>query len=647
LIINKVAIQFNSKFSMSEVIKHECGIAMVRLLKPLDYYNKKYGTALYGVNQMHVMMQKLRNRGQDGAGIATIKLNTAPGSRYVSRKRSIAQDPIKDAFSQIYDYYKDLPEEKLADTKWIQENLPYSGEVLLGHLRYGTHGRNSEEVCHPVFRQNNWKPRNLLLAGNFNLTNVDELFGHLVELGQHPKEVSDTVTVLERMGHFLDAEVQRLFSWHKSEYKKNHQKITKKIIKDLDVGRILRKATKKFDGGYVMCGLLGHGDAFAMRDPAGIRPAYYYQDDEVVVVASERPAIQTAFNVKYEDVKELPPAHALIVKTSGKVSLEQYRTPLEKKPCSFERIYFSRWNDAEIYHERKRLGQNLAGAVLNAIDYDLKNTVFSFVPNTAEGAFFGLVEGINNQLDDIKLKRLEELGADASLEARRKVMTMRPRVEKMVTKDAKLRTFIADDASRTQLVAGAYDITYGVIKRGVDTLVLMDDSIVRGTTLKENLIKMVARLQPKKIIIVSSAPQIRYPDCYGIDMSKMKDFVAFKALVALLEDNGKSYLLDEAYKRSVDQLSNTEGEIFNEVSALYDIFSQKEISAKIAEIVTPKTIPFDVEIIYQTIEGLHDACPNHKGDWYFTGNYPTKGGHKVINRAFVNYMEGKDVRAYW
>lgn len=619
---------------------------MVRLLKPLSHYQEKYGTALYGVNKMHLMMQKLKNRGQDGAGIATIKLNTAPGSRYVSRKRSIDTDPVKDVFTQIYDYYKDLTPEQKTDAKWLKENVPYMGEVLLGHLRYGTHGRNSVEVCHPVFRQNNWKTRNLLLAGNFNLTNVDELFGHLVELGQHPKEVSDTVTVLERIGHFLDAEVQRLFSWYKGDHKKNHKKITKKIIRNLDVGRILRKATKKFDGGYVMCGLMGHGDAFAMRDAAGIRPAYYYQDDEVVVIASERPAIQTAFNVAVEDVHEIPPAHAVIIKAHGEVKVEQYKEALPKKPCSFERIYFSRWNDAEIYHERKQLGANLSGAVLNAIEYDLKNTVFSFVPNTAEGSFYGLVEGINNRLDEIKLKRLMELGPDADEETRMKVMKMRPRVEKMITKDAKLRTFIADDSSRNQLVAGAYDITYGVIKKGVDTLVLMDDSIVRGTTLKENLIKMVARLEPKKIIIVSSAPQIRYPDCYGIDMSKMKNFVAFRALVALLEDTGQSYLLEQAHERSKEQLS-TKGEIFNEVASLYDIFSQKEISAKIAEIVKPKEIDCEVEIIYQTIEGLHDACPNHKGDWYFTGNYPTKGGHKVVNRAFVNYMEGKDVRAYW
>jgi amidophosphoribosyltransferase len=631
---------------MSELIKHECGVAMIRLLKPLSYYQEKYGTPLYGINQLNVMMQKQKNRGQDGAGIATIKLDMPPGSRYVSRKRSIDKEPIDSIFKNVYKYYKDLDEEQLHDADWVKKNVPYSGELLLGHLRYGTHGRNSEEVCHPVFRQSNWKTRNLLLAGNFNLTNVDELFGHLVDLGQHPKEMSDTETVLERIGHFLDTEVQRLFGWHKSDFKENSE-ITEQIVKNLDVGRILQKATKKFDGGYVMCGLLGHGDAFVIRDASGIRPAYYYRDDEVVVVASERPAIQTTFNVKFEDVRELPPANALIIKKDGQVKLEQYRDELPKKPCSFERIYFSRWNDAEIYHERKKLGSNLSSAVLNEIEYDLDNTVFSFVPNTAEGSYYGLIEGINNHLDDVKLKRLLELGADADLETRRKVMKMRPRVEKIITKDAKLRTFIADDASRNQLVAGAYDITYGVIKRNVDTLVLMDDSIVRGTTLRENLIRMVYRLEPKKIIIVSSAPQIRYPDCYGIDMSKMKNFVAFRALVQLLEENGQSYLLDQAYQRCKEQLENVDGEIFNEVAPLYDIFSQKEISRKIAQIVMPEDVDCEVEIIYQTIEGLHDACPNHKGDWYFTGNYPTKGGHKVINRAFVNYMEGKDVRAYW
>jgi amidophosphoribosyltransferase len=631
---------------MSDIIKHECGVAMIRLLKPLSYYQEKYGTPLYGINQLNVMMQKQRNRGQDGAGIATVKINSEPGHRYISRKRSIDKDPIDAIFRSVYNYYKPLTAEQLQDTAWIQDNLPYSGELLLGHLRYGTHGHNSEEVCHPVFRQSNWKTRNLMLAGNFNLTNVDELFGHLVELGQHPKEMSDTVTVLERIGHFLDTEVQRLFNWYKPDYK-NNVAISERIMENLDVVRILRKATKKFDGGYVMCGLIGHGDAFVIRDAAGIRPAYYYQDDEVVVVASERPAIQTAFNLTYQDVRELPPATALVVKADGRVILEEYRDPLPKKPCSFERIYFSRWSDAEIYHERKQLGVNLAEAVLEEVEYDLQNTVFSFVPNTAEGSFYGLVEGINARLDDIKLKRLEELGADADPETKRAVMRMRPRVEKIITKDAKLRTFIADDASRDQLVAGAYDITYGVIKRGIDTLVLMDDSIVRGTTLRENLLRMVARLEPKRIIIVSSAPQIRYPDCYGIDMSKLKGFVAFQALIDLLENSGKSYLLDEAYARCKAQLDGGTTEFHNEVASLYEMFSTKEISSRIAEIVTPKGINSEVKIIYQTIEGLHNACPNHTGDWYFSGDYPTNGGHKVINRAFVNYMEGKDVRAYW
>ncbi len=630
---------------MSEQIKHECGVALVRLLKPLDYYHKKYGTALYGLNKLRLLLQKQRNRGQDGAGMVTIKLNPKQGTRYISRHRSISSNYLEDLFKGVYGRFKDVPEDKMNDPKWLKENMPYTGELLLGHLRYGTHGDNTIETCHPFLRQNNWISRNLVLAGNFNLTNVDELFDELVELGQYPKEKSDTVTVLEKIGHFLDDEVQRLHDWFKPE-DYSSEEINKLIFENLDIQRLLRRSSKKFDGGYVMAGLIGHGDAFVMRDPSGIRPAFYYANDEIVVVASERPAIQTAVDVHFSKVKELTPGHALIIKCNGKVSEEPFIEQRERQACSFERIYFSRGTDRDIYLERKLLGEQLAAPVLRAVNHDFKKTVFSFVPNTAEFAFYGLVEGVEKKLNCLKKEKILNLGDDLKDKKLEKILSLKARVEKVAIKDVKMRTFIADDSSRSELVSHVYDVTYGIVENEKDTLVLLDDSIVRGTTLKESIIKIVSRLRPKKIIIVSSAPQIRYPDCYGIDMSKMNEFVAFRALVALLKENKKEHLLKKTYKRCKAQENSPIEEIKNELIELYETFDYETISQKIAEIVTPEGIKPKVEVIYQTIEGLHKACPNNKGDWYFSGNYPTPGGNRVVNQSFINYIENNNKRAY-
>lgn len=630
---------------MSDTIKHECGLAFIRLLKPLQYYYDKYGTALYGMKKLELLMQKQRNRGQDGAGIATIKLDMQPGSRFISRRRSMSPTYLEDVFSGIYGHFDELDEDKLADGAWLKENMPYTGEVILGHLRYGTHGSNSIESVHPFLRLNNWITRNLVMAGNFNLTNVQTLFDELISFGQHPKEKSDTVTVMEKIGHFLDDEVQKLFSWFKAEGYDN-QKITNLISEKLDVRRVLQRATRKFDGGYVMAGLMGHGDAFMLRDPNGIRPAFYYHDDEVVVMASERPAIQTGFNVSINSVKELQPGHALIVKKDGRVMEEMVMEPLERKGCSFERIYFSRGNDRDIYLERKKLGELLAAKVLKEIDYDMENTIFSFIPNTAEVAFYGLVEGLHKELNQIKKKRILELGDKVSQEEVDSIFRMQPRVEKLAVKDAKMRTFIADDTHRGNLVSHVYDVTYGLVNNEKDTLVLVDDSIVRGTTLRDSIIQILSTLKPKKLIIVSSAPQIRYPDCYGIDMSIMNKFVAFKALVALLKESGKENLIEETYLQCKKELEKQPEHISNPVQKLYDLFDYEQISNKIAEIVTPKDISPEVKVIYQTVDNLREACPDNNGDWYFSGDYPTPGGMRVVNKAFINFVENIDVRAY-
>ena len=633
---------------MSDSIKHECGIAFIRLLKPLSYYQEKYGTALYGLNKLYLLMEKQHNRGQDGAGIATIKLDVKPGHRYISRYRSMAQNAVADIFGYVQNKFVDIQNETpelMQDAEWLKANVSFIGEVLLGHLRYGTHGKNSIENCHPFLRQNNWMTRNLVIAGNFNMTNVDELLEQLYELGQHPKEQADTVTVLEKIGHFLDDENQKLFDEYKKEGLTNVE-ITHKISEHLDIAKILKRSAKNWDGGYAISGIVGNGDAFVLRDPSGIRPAYYYQDDEIVVAASERPAIQTAFNIAFRDVKEIEPGHALIVKKDGTVTQEIFRKPKEKRACSFERIYFSRGSDAEIYKERKHLGALLCDQILKAVSADLKNTVFSFIPNTAEVSFYGMVEGIHSYIRNVQkdtlLNRKEQL-SDEQLD---ELLSMNPRVEKLAIKDVKLRTFITQDADRQDMVAHVYDTTYGVIKNHTDTLVAVDDSIVRGTTLKQSIIKIIDRLHPKKIIIVSSAPQIRYPDCYGIDMSKMGQFVAFEAAIQLLKARGMEHIIEEVYEKCKASLLLPKEEIVNHVKDIYRPFAQEEISAQITKIITPENIHAEVEVIYQTLDNLHVACPNHTGDWYFSGNYPTPGGNKVVNKAFVNWKEGNNQRAY-
>ncbi len=633
---------------MSDAIKHECGIAMVRLLKPLSYYKEKYGTSFYALNKMYLLMEKQHNRGQDGAGLANIKFDMAPGKRYISRHRENTSTPIKDLFAHINGRFEEEFEkhpDHIQDPEWLKQNLPYTGELFLGHLRYGTHGGNTIEHCHPFLRQNNWMTRNLVLAGNFNMTNVDELFDQLVELGQHPKEKADTVTVLEKIGHFLDEENDRLYYDYKE---KGYSKVdaTPLIGENIDIQNILFESAKKWDGGYAIAGMIGHGDAFVMRDPAGIRPAHWYQDDEVLVVASERPAIQTAFNVRWEDVKEIKPGHALIIKKDGTVSEKQFREPLEQKSCSFERIYFSRGSDKDIYQERKELGRLVVEPVLKELDYDTKNTVFSFIPNTAETSFYGMVKGVEDYINTVKIGKILDGKRSIGADEVRDILNMRARVEKLTIKDAKLRTFITDDVHRDDLVSHIYDITYGTVVRGQDNVVLIDDSIVRGTTLQQSILRIVDRLGPKKIVIVSSAPQIRYPDCYGIDMAKLGDFMAFRAAIALIKETMQENILDDVYQKALAQMELPIEENINVVKEIYKPFTAEQISYKSAEIISPNNINAEVKIIFQSIEGLHSACPNHLGDWYFTGNYPTPGGNRVVNRAFINYMEGKNVRAY-
>lgn len=594
-------------------------------------------------------MEKQHNRGQDGAGVATIKLDIEPGKRYISRHRSMAQNAVSDIFEYIQKKFADIQKEqpeKLSDAEWLKNNVSFTGEVLLGHLRYGTHGNNSVENCHPFLRQNNWMTRNLVIAGNFNMTNVDELLQQLYDLGQHPKEKADTVTVLEKIGHFLDTENQGLFDQYKREGLDDNAEISKLIANDLDVAKILRKSAKNWDGGYTIAGIFGHGDAFIMRDPVGIRPAFYYYNDEIVVAASERPALQTAFNIQIDDIREVKPGHALIIKKNGKISEEMFSEPQEKMACSFERIYFSRGSDASIYRERKQLGRLLCDQILESVDYDIKNTVFSYIPNTAEVAYYGLVEGIHKHIKkcqrDILLNRADKITDEELTE----VLKMAPRVEKIAIKDVKLRTFITQDADRSEMVAHVYDTTYGIVKNHTDTLVALDDSIVRGTTLKQSILRILDRLKPKKIVVVSSAPQIRFPDCYGIDMSRMGEFVAFEAAISLLKDSGRYQIIADVYQKCKESSKLPKEEVENYVKEIYAPFTDQEISDRIAQIITPKDINAEVQVIYQTLDNLHKACPDHKGDWYFSGNYPTPGGNKVVNRAFVNWMEGKNQRAY-
>lgn len=633
---------------MSELIKHECGIATLRLLKPLSYYKEKYGSAFYGINKMYLMMEKQHNRGQDGAGLASVKLDVKPGNRYISRIRSNEAQPIQDIFAQVNERInRELKEhpEILEDIDNEKIKLPYLGEVYLGHVRYGTFGKNSIESVHPFLRQNNWMHRNLIVAGNFNMTNVNELFQNLVELGQHPKEKADTVTVMEKIGHFLDSEVGKLYKKLKEDGY-NKKESSPHIVEHLKVHKILRKSSKDWDGGYVIAGMLGHGDSFVLRDPNGIRPAYYYKDDEVVVVASERPVIQTAFNVQYEDVHELMPGQAIITKKDGSVHFKTILKPRERKACSFERIYFSRGSDAEIYKERKHLGRLLMPEVLRSIDYDTMNSVFSYIPNTAETSFYGMVEAAQDELNYQKNQAILKEKEGLTDERLSEILSLRLRTEKIAVKDVKLRTFIAEDSSRDDLVAHVYDVTYGVVKP-TDNLVVIDDSIVRGTTLKKSILKMLDRLNPKKIIIVSSAPQIRYPDCYGIDMAKLEDFVAFQAAVSLLKERGiYKETVDAIYDKCKDQSEFAHQAEQNHVKAMYEPFSYEEVSDRIAKLLSDESINSEVKVIYQTVDKLHEACPKNLGDWYFTGDYPTKGGNKVVNKAFMNFYEGKNDRAY-
>ena len=630
---------------MSDAIKHECGIAFLRLRKPLQFYAEKYGSPLYGLNKMCLLMEKQHNRGQDGAGLATIKLDVPVGSRYISRHRSNASEPIQDLFDYVNQRFLNLQQDdlkKFKDIKWLQENFAFTGEVLLGHLRYGTYGGNSIEHCHPFLRQNNWRTRSLVLAGNFNMTNVDELFNQLVELGQHPKEKADTVTIIERIGHFLDVENDRIYYDQREHYSK--REISNVIADEMNMKDVLINSSKHWDGGYVMSGIVGHGDAFVLRDPAGIRPAFYYADDEVVVATSERPVIQTAFNVPADSINELKPGHALIIKKDGGFDEVSIIPELERKACSFERIYFSRGNDQDIYKERMKLGIKLCPSILGTINYDLKNTVFSFIPNTAEVSFYGMMKGMNKALNEEKTKAILALNSPNE-DTIKNIMSANIRAEKIAIKDAKLRTFITQDDSRDDLVAHVYDVTYGTVKT-TDNLVMIDDSIVRGTTLKQSILRILDRLNPKKIVIVSSAPQIRYPDCYGIDMAKLSDFIAFQAAIALLKESGQTHIIDEVYQKCLADIEDINTTSVNHVKAIYKPFSSNEISTKIAQLLRPKEINAEVNIIYQTIEDLHDSCPNNKGDWYFTGDYPTAGGNRVVNKSFINYVQGRNERAY-
>ncbi|GGH70572.1 amidophosphoribosyltransferase [Phaeocystidibacter marisrubri] len=632
---------------MSDFIHHECGIAMIRLRKPLNYYIEKYGSAMYALNKMYLLMEKQHNRGQDGAGLASIKLDVPPGQRYISRQRSIDPKPIQDIFeyvqNRVNEGIKDDPE-KLKDADWLKNNLPFFGEVYLGHLRYGTYGKNSIEACHPFLRQNNWMTRNLIVAGNFNMTNVDELFNQLVELGQHPKEKADTVTVMEKIGHFLDEANEELYHQFREEGLSKVE-ISHKIAESLDIGEILRNAAKKWDGGYAMAGMFGHGDSFVLRDPSGIRPAYYYYDDEIVVVASERPVIQTGFNLDVKDIKEIPPGNALIMKKNGEVFFEEIKQPLERKACSFERIYFSRGNDMSIYNERIELGRRLTPVIMEAVDYDIDNTVFGFIPNTAEVSFYGIVKGVEEHLNAWKKEQIAAM-ADNMDEARLDVvLNTRMRVDKVAWKDVKLRTFITQDDSRDDLVSHVYDVTYGIVKP-TDNLVVMDDSIVRGTTLRQSILRILDRLEPKKIIVVSSAPQIRYPDCYGIDMAKMGDFIAFRAAIELLKETKQHKLIQDTYEKCLAQVQLPDEQVRNYVKDIYAPFTPEQISAKCAELLKPVDLNAEVQIIFQTIEDLHASCPENLGDWYFTGDYPTPGGNRVVNKAFINFVEGRNERAY-
>lgn len=633
---------------MSEQIKHECGIAMLRLLKPLEYYQEKYGNA-WALNRMYLLMEKQHNRGQDGAGLANIKFDTKPGEQYINITKSNSSKPIQDIFNDAFADMKRLQKEspdKVSDVQWLKQNARFVGELFLGHLRYGTFGKNELDNLHPFLRENNWKTRNLVLAGNFNLTNIDEMLDKLISLGQHPVKVADAAIVLEKIGKFLDREVERIFKQYKAQRMPNIE-ISERIAEELDIETILTSSAKKWDGGYVMAGLIGHGDAFVLRDENGIRPCYYYYDDEIAVVASERPVIMTTFNKPLTAIKELEPGHAIIIKKNGQISIKQIKEPAQNPAkCSFERIYFSRGTDADIYEERKALGKLICPRVLQAIDYDIKNTVISYIPNTASVAFQGMAEAFADYANEQKIKAILENKDRLDETVLRDIFTLAPRREYIAVKDVKLRTFITKDSERDDMVAHVYDVTYGQVREYVDNLVVIDDSIVRGTTLKQSIVRILDRLGPKKIVIASSAPQIRYPDCYGIDMSRMGEFIAFNAAISLLKESGQQHIIEEVYRKSKAQENLPKEEVVNYVKEIYAPFTDEQISAKITELVTPENINAEIEIVFNTIESLHKACPGNTGDWYFTGNYPTPGGNKVVNRAFINYYEGNNQRAY-
>lgn len=630
---------------MADSIKHECGIALIRLLKPLSYYQKKYGSWQYGLHKLYLLMEKQHNRGQEGAGLATVKLDPSPGSEFIFRERALGSGAISEIFANVQNKLNHFSPEKLQDVDFAKKNAPYAGELFLGHLRYSTTGRTSMSYIHPFLRRNNWASRNLAIAGNFNMTNVEEMFQHLLSEGQHPRDYADTFVILELLGHYLDREVQYQYDKFKDAYNNGHA-LTRKIEEELDIPFLLKRAAKLWDGGYVLSGLIGSGDAFTMRDPWGIRTAFYYQDDEVAVVASERPVIQTAFNLKKDDIKELQPGEALVLKKNGTSYLSQIIEPKKVTPCSFERIYFSRGSDYDIYRERKKLGELLIPSIVEMINHDFDNTVFSFIPNTAEVAYLGMLEGLENHFNHEKALLISEKRRSLSKEEIESILSKRVRSEKVAVKDIKLRTFIAQGNTRDDLAAHVYDITYGSLRRGKDTLVIIDDSIVRGTTLKQSIIKILDRLDPLRIVVVSSSPQIRYPDCYGIDMSKMSDFIAFKAAMELLKTEDKQHIIDEVYRKSVEQKNKRPDEMVNYVKEIYDQFSDQQVADKIAEMLTPKGTKAKVKIVFQTIEDLHKACPNHKGDWYFSGNYPTPGGNRVVNNAFINYIEGSENKTY-
>jgi amidophosphoribosyltransferase len=631
---------------MTDIIKHECGIAVIRLLKPLNYYYKKYGTWQYGLDKLYLLMEKQHNRGQEGAGLGAVKLESTPGNEFIYRERAVGSSAISEIFSKVHSSFTAFSPEQLNDIEFVKKSVPYAAELFIGHLRYSTTGKSGLTYVHPLLRRNNWASRNLALAGNFNMTNVDEMFQQLLEEGQHPRDYADTFVMLESIGHYLDREVQYQYD-HVDKSNLNGQEVSHIIEEKLDIPFLLKRASKNWDGGYALCGLIGCGDAFALRDPWGIRSAFYYHDDEVVVIASERPVIQTAFNLKKDDVKELQPGEAIVIKRNGNISLNQILNKKEKiTPCSFERIYFSRGSDYDIYRERKKLGELLVPEIINAINDDFDNTVFSFIPNTAEVAYYGMLEGLEDHFNHKKAKYILEKRSSLSKKEIDRILSKRVRSEKVAIKDIKLRTFIAQGTSRNDLAAHVYDITYGSLRRGVDNLVIIDDSIVRGTTLKQSIIKILDRLDPKKIIIVSSSPQIRYPDCYGIDMSRMSEFIAFKAAIELLKEHGMQHIIDETYEKSVKQLHRKKEEIVNYVKDIYAPFTDEEISAKIAQMLTSKDIKAEVQIVFQKIEDLHKACPNNKGDWYFSGDYPTPGGNRLVNSAFINYINGQENRTH-